>query len=360
MGIWRELLLSIIVLCLAVTPAGAGENAPKKVRVFVVSSYHREYVWSQDTNKGFCDAMLKFGYFDDRSQADEYSTNDRVETSRAVVVKMWMDAKRKGSKAELERAARAIYRAVKNFQPDLIFLGDDEAGEYIGKLYLDTKIPVVFWGFNESPVKYGLVDTAARPGHNVTGVYQSGYYVESLQFLKKLAPQVKSVAILSDTTLSGRTHYKALQYLAEQGGLPVILRDTVAVGGFEEWKAKALELQKKVDAFYVVSVSGFKDKNGAAVPVSEAIRWYTSAITIPEATRGHYVKDGLLCAADDSGYKQTYEAVGMAHDILTKKAKPATFAAKTPSRGALMANRARAKALGIDLKPETGVEYVIE
>ena len=63
---------------------------------------------------------------------------------------------------------------------------------------------MVFWGFNDSPVKYGLVETAERPGHNVTGVYESGYYVESLQFLKRLAPQVKTIAVLSDKTVSGQ------------------------------------------------------------------------------------------------------------------------------------------------------------
>jgi len=347
-----------IGICLSLIIAGSGDAhaSSGKIKILIVSSYHREYVWSQDTNKGFCAAMLKFGYFDNQAQADAYTRNDVVETSRVIVKKLWMDAKRKGSRLELENTARACYQDAKKFQPDLIFLGDDEAGEYIGKLYLDTKTPVIFWGFNDNPVKYGLVDSAERPGHNVTGVYQSGYYLESLDLLRTIAPAVKTFAILSDETVSGRTHYKSLEYLALQGSLPFKLVDTIATNDFATWKNKALELQKRVHAFYVVQFSGLKDAEGNAVPSKEVAAWYFKNISIPEATRGHFVKEGLLCAADDSGYKQAYEAVSMARDILAKKADPATCPTRTPSRGALMVNRERAKALGISLTTDMGIE----
>jgi ABC-type uncharacterized transport system substrate-binding protein len=218
----------------------------------------------------------------------------------------------------------------------------------------------VFWGFNDSPVKYDLVETAERPGHNVTGVYQSGYYLETLQLLKSIAPRVRTIAVLADETVSGRTHHKAISYLHQRGELPVALAEIVATSDFEAWKAKTLELQKKVDAFYVVSLAGLKNKNGAAVSIQDAVAWYRANVTIPEATRGHYVKEGLLCAADDSGYKQALEAVSMAHDILAKGAKPATTATRTPSRGAFMVNRSRAEALGIALTPEMGIEELVD
>ena len=50
---------------------------------------------------------------------------------------------------------------------------------------MDT--PVVFWGVNGRPLKYGLLDSLERPGHNVTGVYQAGYLEECLaSFLTRL------------------------------------------------------------------------------------------------------------------------------------------------------------------------------
>lgn len=64
-------------------------------RILVVSSYHREYPWSQETHNGFCAAMLKLGYFDNKNQMSRYSDSDYVETSRAVIKKLWMDSKRR-------------------------------------------------------------------------------------------------------------------------------------------------------------------------------------------------------------------------------------------------------------------------
>lgn len=253
-----------------------------------------------------------------------------------------------------------IYTIAKDFKPDIIFLGDDEAGNYIGNKYLDTSIPVVFWGFNDNPVKYGLVDTADRPGHNVTGVYQSGYYEESLQLLKAIVPRIKTLAVLTDETPTGRAHYKAIEYLARKGRLPFTLVESVMTNDYELWKAKALELQTKVNAFYVTQYSGVKDKAGNPVSNSEVTKWYLTNIKIPEASRGHFVKQGMLCAADDSGYKQAFEAVVIAHDILSKGANPATYPTRTPTCGALMANKERARMLGITLTKEMGIEEFIE
>ena len=242
------------------------------------------------------------------------------------------------------------------FDPDLIFLGDDEAGEYIGRMYLDTRTPVVFWGFNDYPVKYGLIDKADRPGHNVTGIYQTGYYVETLQFLKSLVPGVKTIAVLSDETVFGQNAQQSDPISFAERGLAPDPRGNGATSDYEVWKTKAQELQRKVDAFYIVQYTGLKDKSGNPVASNEVAQWYLANIKIPEAVRGYMVKSGFLCAADDSGYKQAYEAVSVAHDILAKKSDPATYPARTPSRGALMVNRERAKMLGIALTPDKDIE----
>lgn len=97
---WNVMAL-VCMLCIVVGP-GSAASEEKRVRFFVVSSYHREYPYSQETNQGLCAAMLKFGYVDNQAQADEYSKNDYVESSTAVIKKVWMDTKRKNSKAEME------------------------------------------------------------------------------------------------------------------------------------------------------------------------------------------------------------------------------------------------------------------
>ena len=96
----KRMVFSIFFLItLCASTLGHAEAA--KSRIFVVSSYHREYGWSQSTNKGLCAAWLKFGYLDNQQQADDYTQNDAVESSKAVIKKEWMDTKRKNSKEEV-------------------------------------------------------------------------------------------------------------------------------------------------------------------------------------------------------------------------------------------------------------------
>lgn len=354
----------VLVLLLGIFPIstsdGAAKKSPGKTRIMVVSSYHQDYLWSQESNRGFCEAMRKFGYFASDEQAKEYTADNYVETPRVIVKKMWMDAKRKAGRVELAKIAGEITAAIRTFRPHLIFLGDDEAGNYIGSQFLDTAIPVVFWGFNDSPVKYGLVDTAERPGHNVTGVYQSGYYLESMQLLTKLVPEARTVAILTDDSPSGRAHQKGVEFLARKNALPLKLTEAVATNSYEQWQRKALELQNRADAFFVAQYSALKNEKGDHIANTEVARWYRENIRIPEATLGFFVRHGLLCGADDSGYNQAYEAVEIAQEILTKGKNPATYPTRTPKRGALLVNRERARMLGIVLTERMGIEEYVD
>ncbi len=361
MNILNALLVFALSLCLTSVGYGAQKKDLPKKRIIVVSSYHREYAWSQDTNRGFCDAMLKWGYFDNSGQAEEYTKNDIIETSQVVVKKLWLDAKRKKTRKEKLQSAAKIVKTIMEFKPSLIFLGDDDAAQYIGTQFLDTGPPLVFWGINNTPVKYGLVDSAGRPGHNATGIYQPGYYRESLMLLKKLVPAAKTFAVLTDDTTAGRSHYKAIEYLAHQGVLPLKLVETVVTGDYEVFKSRVLDLQKKVDAFFVAQYSSLMDRNGEYVTGDTIAAWYLRNVKIPETTeQGQFVRQGMLCGADDSGYNQGYEAVGVAVDILSKGANPATYPVRAPRRGALMVNRERAKMLGIDLIPEMGIEEYVD
>ena len=361
MKLWRVLFTLFIGFNLISVSYGASTKASGKKRLIVVDSYHREYLWSQYTHEGFCEAMLKLGYFDNKDQIAEYTKNDFVVSSRVVIKKLWMDSKRKNSKEEKAETTSKLTKIIQDFKPELIFLGEDNAADYIGNQYLDLEIPIVFWGVNNTPVKYGLVDSADKPGHNVTGVYQTTYYTESLAFLKKIVPSVKTFAVLSDNTTTGRIFTKSIKHLARKGLLPLKLIETVSTNSFEDWKKKAIELQNTVDAFFVAQYAGLKDKSGKSVADKETAAWYVTHIKIPEAAGfKHRVVDGMLCAADDSGYNQGHEAVVIAHDILDRGANPATYPPRAPKRGPLMVNKQRAKMLGITLTEEMGIEEYIE
>ena len=100
-------------------------------------------------------------------------------------------------------------------------------------------------------------------------------------------------------------------------------------------RKKALELWESVDAFFIAQYSGLKDKNGRYVSTEEVSEWYLTHISVPPeaAVQGQFVKQGMLCSADDSGYKQGYEAAVMAHDFLANDVNPAHYTSRAPLIG---------------------------
>lgn len=352
----------LFVLLTAISYPFVADAASGKVRIFVVSSYHREYLWSQATNTGLTAAMLRFGYLDNEQQVEKYTKDNYVESSRSVVKKMWMDTKRKYSDLEIAKTTKRIMRAISDFKPDVVFLGDDNATNYIGNQLLDTELPVIFWGVNGLPTKYGLVDSLEEPGHNITGVWQSGYLRESLELLHHLVPAAKTFAILACDSATSRPKIKQLHALAKEGKLPLKLVDTVATNSFTEFKKRALELTKKVDAFFVLNHDTLKDDQGNYVDMMKVGKWYLEHIDRPEASHeGQFVREGMLSTANDSGYLQGYEAFEMATAILERGYRPARMRPRTPQRGPLMVNRVRAKMLGISLDGNmNSIEEVVE
>ncbi|MBF0417097.1 MAG: hypothetical protein HQL86_02475 [Magnetococcales bacterium] len=361
-GIRRAMLLSVLfLLCLLL--GGNLLLASGKQRILIVSSYHRDYLWSQDTQRGVNHALLELRYFDRQEQVERFIRDDQVETSRVVLRKLWMDTKRKSTPEEMEESARRVFEEVHAFAPDLLILGDDNAVRLIGSHYLDTPIPVVFWGVNMSPLKYGLVDSIERPGHNVTGVYQPGYLREGLAFLRRLVPGIRTLGVLADDSENSQAKIKELQRLEEAGKLPVKVLRTVVTNDESTWKSGAWELGKTVDAIYLTNHSTIRDAEGRLVDQLALGAWYLRHIVKPDIGDAKpFVEEGVLCGADDSGYKQGYEAVRMAHRILAEGEHPSTMPPVAPSRGALIVNQTRARQLRLEaqLKSNSGVEEILD
>ena len=323
----------------------------EKRRIFVVSSYHKNYLWSQSTQKGLAAAMIRYGYLENEAQVRELAERDFVESASAIIKKDWMDTKRQTSPADIARATVRITREIEAFRPDLVLLGDDNAANYIGNHLLDTKTPVVFWGINGLPLKYGLVESMDAPGHNITGVWQAGYYKESLVLLKRLVPSAKTFAILACDSVTSRPNVKIIQLLARRGDLPLDLVDTVVTNSFEEFKSRALELSKRVDAFFVLNHDTLLDRNGEHVDMLTAGRWYLENIRKPEASHeDQFVREGMLLTANDSGYNQAFTAFEMAYDILEQGLSPSSMRTRTPPKGPYLVNRQRVETLGIPIK----------
>lgn len=344
---WINCICLIIITLLLSLPAQAEQE---KKRIFVVSSYHKDYLWSQTTQHGLTEAMINFGYLDNLQQAETFTRTDAAESSKVIIKKVWMDTKRKNSFKEIAKTTVQILNSIETFQPDLVMLGDDNAANYIGNQLLDTSIPVVFWGINGLPLKYGLVESMDSPGHNITGVWQVGYLKESLEFLTKLKPGVESFAILACDSETTRPRIKQIVNLAKNGKLPLKLVDTVMTNSFSEFKTRTLELASVVDAFFMLNHDTLQNEAGEHLDMLEVGRWYLQNISKPEvAPEAQFVREGMLASASDSGYNQSYRAFEMAYDILEQGLNPSRMRTVTPQQGPLIVNRIRAENLGISL-----------
>lgn len=156
------------------------------------------------------------------------------------------------------------------------------------------------------------------------------------------------MAILSDDSPTGRTHAKQVKRFSDQDALDVELVEVVITNSYSEWKAKALELQQKVDAFYMSLHHTLRDDDGRPVDHKDAAGWYLKNILKPEVAPARYmVEGGMLCVVVDSGYQQGYQGVKMAHQILSQAAEPATMKPFSPEHGPFVVNRKRAKVLGL-------------
>jgi len=344
----RAILLLLLVLLLA--PRLQAQDKPGPKRIFIVSSYDRAYIWSKSTQEGVNAAMRKYGYLTTDQQAREFLRTDRLQTDKVVLRKMWMDTKRRGGTLEMAAATTAIMQEIRKFAPDLVMLGDDNAANYIGNQLLDSKVPVVFWGINGLPLRYGLIDKLEAPGRNVTGVWQSGYHKESLDLLKRLVPKAKTFGILACDSESTRPNIKMIEQLDRRGVLPFKLVDKVVTNSYEDFQAGALALARKVDVLFVLNHDTLRDRRGRHVDMLTAGRWYLNNIKIPEASHeDQFVLEGMLLTANDSGYNQGFVAFEMAYGILEQGLNPARMAVRTPERGPYLVNRNRARALGIRL-----------
>ena len=331
---------------------------PRRQRILIVSSYSRDYLWSRSTQRGVNAAMLKLGYLDSEAQGEQLVQGDHVESRRAVVRKVWMDTKRKNSRGELAVTTRRVMDEIGRFDPDLLLLGDDNAANYIGNQVLGSKTPAVFWGVNGLPLKYGLIENLDAPGRNITGVWQSGYHKESLELLRRLVPKARTFSILACDSETSRPNVKIIEQLARRDVLPLKLQSTIITNSFADFKRRALDEARQVDAFFVLNHDTLRDEQGRHVELLDVGRWYLQNIRIPEASHeDQFVYEGMLLTANDSGFNQGFMAFEMADLILQKRGTPARMAVRTPDRGPYLVNRIRAEQLGISLND---VMYMID
>jgi ABC-type uncharacterized transport system substrate-binding protein len=294
----------------------------KQYKILHVMSYHSPWEWTDNQLKGFKAAM--------KDANVQYNI-------------MQMDTKRRSDEAWKQKISREIRDTIDASKPDLIFASDDNAQLYVTKYYINTSIPIVFSAVNEDPAKYGFTGS-----QNVTGILEKPHYVATLRLLKKLVPNVKRVAMITDTGVMWPALIAEMQQQQDQfGDIQVVSYDIIPT--FSEFKRKVRSYQNRVDALGFLGIFEFRDENGKNVPMEDVLKWLQKNSKLPDFSFWEdRVLKGTLCSVSVSAYEQGYLAGIYARDILLGRKKPAGLPMISTKRGTPFINMVTAKRLGIE------------
>jgi ABC-type uncharacterized transport system substrate-binding protein len=204
-------------------------NSCKKV--YYINSYHPGYGSSDDVMQGIIQTL----------------SNKNVELKI-----FFMDTKQKSSEEELQQATKDAVAGIKEFNPDLLLVSDDNAMKYIIQPYFNNKeIPVVFCGVNWSAEQYGL-------GTNVTGMLEVIPLRECISEVLKSYPETKNFVILSENSLSEKNNTALLDTMYRNLGLTPTY---MLADNFEEWLLFFKTANETADLIYMPTNGAVKNWN---------------------------------------------------------------------------------------------------
>jgi ABC-type uncharacterized transport system substrate-binding protein len=301
--------------------------------VYVATSYDPgRFAWSRDVIGGIVQEMAHGGM----KKGVDYQ-----------MVTETMAALTNTTPEQMQTQANRILADIRDRRPDLVFTLDDDALKWIG-LKLDD-IPVVFTGVNGNPRRYlasEKIDSLEKPGHNLTGVYQTTYYRQSLLLIKKLVPSARTFAVITDKTTTGRTLLESLKAV-DKASLPLQWKDSFISDQFSQWEAKIKAWQNQVDAVFLLSANAVLDGQGKRMTMKQAIEWIAAHSALPDAACWtEQVQDGILVSAADDGTQQGRFSAALALKIIAGAA-PGELPISTPPNGVPALNVTRSKNLSI-------------
>src|SRR5215212_9684102 len=204
-----------------------------------------------------------------------------------------------------------------------------------------TTIPIIGHDLETDPVASGFIESYARPGGQITGVFFDFPEIRSkwLELLQEAIPGLASVAMLWDPA-SGPAQKKAAESAADRLNLRVKtfeVRTTNEVG--DAFLAGARE---GVGAVLVLSSPFFGTHSPLLADL--ALRHRLPTITLfPDFARA----GGLM--AYGPNLLETYRTVGSMAGKLLRNLKPSDLAIERPSRFELIVNVRTAKAIGVTI-----------
>lgn len=319
------LLILAIALFVCFLPKFKAQASQQNVLLF--HSYHQEYDWTGDIQKGFEDSLYE--EFPDARFFVEYMDTKRIYTEEYL---------------EVLRKAYELKYGNKKF--DVILSSDDNALNFLleNREQLFPDAPIVFCGVNYfEPEK-------VKDHKNITGVNEEASFRESLDLALKLHPYVSKIVIVNDTTTTGKIVDKEIQenlaelkkkYSVEILGDSAIDKVIERVG---EYNAK--------DTLIYFTLY-LRDGVGQSFEVGDVVSMLKRSSDIPiYGTWGFSLGHGIVGGYLTSGHHQGERAGKIATRILNgEKADDIPVLMETPKEYMFDWNELEANDINLDLLP---------
>ncbi|GJM64351.1 ABC transporter substrate-binding protein [Persicobacter diffluens] len=164
-----------------------------------------------------------------------------------------LDFKRNNSPDFIHEKVKATMEKIRAFEADILLISDDAAMAHLIKPNMDSlNTPVLYCGINWSAEKYAL-----EP-EKCSGMLEVLPIDTLLKTVKHVAPNYKSLTVLSENTLSAQNDKAVLEPIYHNNGFSV---DYAFVDNFEEWKLAYQKAAKNAHLIYFPTNGAIQDWN---------------------------------------------------------------------------------------------------
>lgn len=317
----NHLLLSVLLVCFLAgitfiphPPAAAQEPA----HVLMIHSYDPAYTWEISMINGITEGLANAGYSE--------------EAGNLVLDHFWMDTNRHPDLDYLTQITFEAVQLIKDTQPDIVILSDDNAVRLVSGRWDGDDIPFVFVGLNGKPSNYGIADMP-----NVTGVLERAHFEETLAWIHYVLPDAKRVTVLADNSYTASTYSRELQ-MALDGSEFFDETYMYTTSSFLEWQQIVTDIVVDSDVLLIGTYSALSDMGGNSMSQQAVMSWTASISRVPIVSLWDFgVMDGALGGSVISARTQGTEAGAIVAEILAGT-PPSEIPYVAPSRGSLVLN----------------------
>lgn len=310
-------VLGLGALALTLGACGEASGNAEKAEASVGVLQFMEHESLDRAREGFTDALKEAGYEEGKNLTLNYQNAQ-------------------GDQSNLQSITQQL--AGKN---DLILSIATPAAQAM--LNTDKKTPQLFTAVTD-PVSAKLVESAEKPGANMTGTSDGAPTDKVVDLLLKADPSIKTIGILYNSSeVNSEMQYKEAKDYIESKGLKV---ESMTVTTTNEIQQATKALAKKVDGIYLPT-------DNTVANTIQTIGQVLKEEKVPSVAAFDAGVEGTLCAYGVDYYELGKQTGQMAIDILKNGKNPADMPVQKSEKLVVKVNEDMAKALSIDPKSLT-------